>query len=1168
MVRRQLTRITASIILFALAGCGGGGGSTDNTVVATAQPAATIAVPVGSSQAVTVEFATSDGANATGFQLAGFASLPPGWSAPISALTCPSVAGGSGCTLDLTYKPTGVDLGAFTLDYQYTANNGTAKTGIFTINYAATSHNSVLATISPNASLIVPIGATQDMNVSFTTDDGNAASSLTVQTGSTLPPGWTLNDSSSNCATVTGFPSCLLTLSYAPTRAASGDINIPYSYSDDSGAAKTGQIQIRYQAVDAALRLIAGSVSGSNDGPAATARFNHPQGLALDSTGTLFVADASSVRKIAPNGLVTTLADVGVESGLLWGAALDSQGNVFTTTQAATILEVTPAGNVVPVTGVPDVYTSSDGLAAVATFNGPTGIVSNGQGGFLIADDTIPRLAQFLYVGTIRELSSTGVVTTIAGDGISTTGDGPAYSAGFSNPTGIARDADGNVFIADWGNGAIREISRDGTVSTLASSADGFHSPSGIALDGLGNIYVTDSGDNTVRMIDPMRNVSIVAGVSGKTGNTNGPASTALFNFGGDNTTLTGIAIDQAGNIFVADTGNGEIREITQGNVSTYAGQPTGQSGGSGATAFLAAQHLTADNLGNLYVSDTCVVYKITSTGNVAFFPGIAAAGTCPGGIKIDANGNLYTAYQSADTIQKIDPAGSISTIAGVSGQSGAVDGSVLVDPGSFDGTNIALDAVGNVYVTSSDNTIHKITPTGTATILAGATMLVGASNGSGPQAQFNNPQGIALDATGNMYVADSNNNLIRRIGPDGTVSTIAGTPGAVGSADGPAAGATFDDPTGVATDAAGNIYISDQRNYTIRKIDTSGRVSTLAGSPGNSAEQDGQGSAARFLSPTSIAAAADGSVYVADTDTVNNQVFIRLISSAAVVRTLTVVANLAFGGLAVDRLGNLYAAFDFSVVAISASGLVSVIATPVFGAGLTVDAAGNFYLSGSNSITTVTPNGQVGGLNILPATVPPQPLFNSPSDLALDGAGNVYVADTANDVIRKITPSRVVTTLAGAPTQAGSGDGTGSAARFRSPQSIVSDGSGTLYVADQGNQTIRKITGDGTVTTLAGSPGYPGFADGPGRMAKFNSPSGLALDGGGTLYVADQGNSAVRAIAPDGTVTTVLARSGAGKPALRGVLPSNIGPVNAVAVLPNNKLAVVSQTALFETTQ
>jgi len=312
----------------------------------------------------------------------------------------------------------------------------------------------------------------------------------------------------------------------------------------------------------------------------------------------------------------------------------------------------------------------------------------------------------------------------------------------------------------------------------------------------------------------------------------------------------------------------------------------------------------------------------------------------------------------------------------------------------------ITVDASGNLYVSdTSFLTIQKITSTTSVSTLAGATSTagttdgVGSKDGTGGAARFNQPTGLSATPDGILGVSDTANATIRVIQPDGTVTTLAGSPTLRGNADATGSAATFSMPIGIARDSAGTLYIADATNHTIRKITSAGVVTTLAGSAGLSGSADGTGSAARF---------------------------------------------------------------------------------------------------------------------------------NYPTGIALDSAGNVYVADTTNNLLRKITPAGTVTTLAGLVGVAGASDGTGSNALFNTPGGLGVDATGNIYLADTGNSEIRKITPAGVVTTLAGLPGVAGLKDGTGSDAWFNQPKALTVDGSGNVFVADTGNASIRMITPAGVVTTL----------------------------------------------
>jgi sugar lactone lactonase YvrE len=614
----------------------------------------------------------------------------------------------------------------------------------------------------------------------------------------------------------------------------------------------------------------------------------------------------------------------------------------------------------------------------------------------------------FFLAGSLAAQSvySPYTFTTLAGAAPVGSADGTGSAARFNQPIGGATDSSGNVYVADYENDTIRKITPAGVVTTLAGmvgiagSADGagsaarFNSPSGVATDSSGNVYVADSGNDTIRKITPAGVVTTLAGLAGITGSADGAGSAARFNF------PFGVATDSSGNVYVADTGNSTIRQINPAGVVTTVAGLAGSSG-------------SADG-----------------TGSVARFNG-------PSGVATDSLGNVYVADYFNSTIRKITPGGVVTTRAGLAGSAGSDDGTGSA--ARFDEPiGVATDSSGNVYVADyGNNTIRKITPAGVVTTLAGPARSVGSADGTGSAARFYNPQGVATDSSGNLYVADTYNSTIRKITPGGVVTTLAGLAVQAGSADGTASGARFSGPSGVATDASGNVYVADRLNHTIRKITPAGVVTTLAGLAGSSGSVDGTGSAARFHGPYGVATDSSGNVYVAD----DGNHTIRQITSAGVVTTL---AGLAGSGGSADGTGS----------------------------------AARFYF---------------------------------PSGVATDSSGNVYVADTANDTIRKITPAGVVTTLAGLAGSGASADGTGSAARFYYPSGVATDSSGNVYVADTDNHTIREITPAGVVTTLAGLAGITGSADGTGSDARFYQPYGVATDSSSTVYVGDSGNNTIR---------------------------------------------------------
>jgi len=592
-----------------------------------------------------------------------------------------------------------------------------------------------------------------------------------------------------------------------------------------------------------------------------------------------------------------------------------------------------------------------------------------------------------------------------------------------------------------------------------------FRDPDGVAVDDAGNVYVADEINHTIRKVTAAGVVTTLAGTAGVTGSADGTGAAARFFHPG------GMALDGAGNLYVADEGNHTIRMVTAtGVVTTLAGAAgmTGSADGMGADA------------------------RFNS----------------PYGVALDGAGNVYVADGFNYTIRKITAAGLVTTLAGTAGMLGSADGTGAEARFSFP-TGLAVDGNGNVYVADNGNvTIRKVTADGVVTTLAGTPGMRGTADGTGPDARFDFPYGVAVDGAGNVYVADLFTGTIRKVTADGVVTTLAGSANTSGSADGTGAAARFAGPIDLAVDSTGTVYVADQGNCEIRKVTAAGAVTTLAGAASVSGSADGTGAATRFYNPLGVAADGAGNVYVAD----QSNATIRKVTPTGDVTTLAGTAGMA-GSM--DRTG---AAARFN--------------NP---AGVAVDGAGNIYVAevSNSTIRKVTAAGVVttlagtAGMTGSADGTGAAARFVSPPGVAADGAGNLYVADEGNHTIRMVTAAGVVTTLAGAAGMTGSADGTGAAARFNHPVAVAVDGAGNLYVADQGNSTIRKVTLGGVVTTLAGTAGMVGTADGTGAAALFNHPTGLALDGAGNLYVADTASSTIRKITPAGITTTVAGTAG-----------------------------------------
>ena len=502
-------------------------------------------------------------------------------------------------------------------------------------------------------------------------------------------------------------------------------------------------------------------------------------------------------------------------------------------------------------------YGSADGTNGAAQFALPFGTAVDSAGNIYVADAVNCTIRKVTPVGT------NWVVTTLAGlAGCTGTNDGTGSSARFNNPYGVAVDINGNLYVADTANQTIRQVSPIGTnwvVTTLAGLAgsagtnDGtgnaarFNGPGGLTVDTNGNLYVADTANQTIREVTPTGTnwvVTTLAGLPGVSGSANGTGSAAQFYNPQD------VAVDSAGNVYVADSSNDTIRKVTpQGVVTTLAGfaGSWGSANGTGSAArFHSPYGVTVDTQGNIYVTEigNATIRKVTSAGVVTTWAGLAGYrgandGTAsaarfqvPCGVTVDSAGNLFVADDFNNTIRKVTSSQVVTTIAGQAGyNAGSTDGTGNAAQFYYpDG--VAADTNGNVYVADfNNNTIREISPVGSnwvVTTLAGLAGSVGSANGTNSAARFNGPADVAVDSAGNLYVADINNCNIREVTPVGTnwvVTTLAGLAGSVGSADGMGSGARFRYPSGLAVDSAGNIYVADTYNHTIREVTPVGRA-------------------------------------------------------------------------------------------------------------------------------------------------------------------------------------------------------------------------------------------------------------------------------------------------------------------------------------------------------
>ena len=589
-----------------------------------------------------------------------------------------------------------------------------------------------------------------------------------------------------------------------------------------------------------------------------------------------------------------------------------------------------------------------------------------------------------------------------------------------------------------------------------------FRDPNGVAVDGAGNLYIADTKNRRIRKVDTTGTITTIAGTGeyGFSGD-GGPAAEAQLSG------PSGVAVDGAGNVYIADRETHRIRKVdTTGTITTIAG--TGEYGFSGDGG-----------------------------------PAAEAQLGFPNGVAVDGAGNVYIADRNNARIRKVDTTGTITTIAGTEhGFSG--DGGPAAEAQIGSPYGVAVDGAGNVYIADSFNQrIRKVDTTGTITTIAG-TGERGFSGDGGPAAetQLNLPYGVVVDGAGNLYIGDLYNDRIRKVDTTGKITTIAGTGESGFSGDGgPAAEAQLSDPTGVAMDGAGNLYIADTENHRIRKVDSMGTITTIAGT----GERGDGGPAAevQLSDPTGVAMDGAGNLYIAERD--NHR--IRKVNSAGTITTIAGTGVLSFGGDGGPAAG-------------------AQLGSPT---GVAMDGAGNLYIAdtenhrirkvdSTGTITTIAGTGEYGfGGDGGPAA---EAQLSFPAGVAVDGAGNLYIADTENHRIRKVDLTGTITTIAGTGEYGFSGDGGPAAeAQIGDPFGVAVDVAGNLYIADLGNQRIRKVDSTGTITTIAGTGEYGFGGDGgPAAEAQLSFPFGVAVDGAGNLYIADRDNQRIRKLTPGGS--------------------------------------------------
>ncbi|MFN0104513.1 MAG: BACON domain-containing protein, partial [Bryobacteraceae bacterium] len=671
------------------------------------------------------------------------------------------------------------------------------------------------------------------------------------------------------------------------------------------------------------ITTVAGTewVFASNGAPALNTPLGPVSSVSLDTAGNLIVADAANavVIRVDAKGIVTVLAGNGLRG-----------------------------------------YSGDGGPAINASLNQPNFAIYDRGGNLLIADTGNNRVRSVSPDGTIRTIAGNGIAA-FAGDGAS------ALQASFNLPFTLAVDASNAIYLNDFGNARIRRITAGGIVSTIAgdgqSRFSGDNVPAirtslnkveGIAIDSAGSLYLADFGNHRVRKVDAAGIITTIAGDGQpRFAGDGGPAAGASLN------SPSGVAVDSSGNIYISDTNNTRIRRVTpQGTISTYAGTGlqglTGDGGPATRATFLSVTGLAADLTGNLFVADrdnyrirhinpAGIVNTVAGNGGFRFFPSATPAANAflstPYGVSIDSAGDILIADTFANRIRLISTAGLTTTLAGT-GVRGYSDGAGIAAEAALAGpTGATPDGLGNVYIADTDNhLIRKVSADGKIINVAGnGNAGFSGDGGAALSASLNLPQQVVLDRAGNLYISDRGNHRVRRVTPAGVISTFAGNGQARYAGDGgPAISASLNTPRGLAFDAAGNLYIADAGNGRVRRVSPAGVISTVAGGgfrPGAAADSF-PALEAQFGTPLGVATAPDGSIFVSDGQT--------------------------------DR-----------IVRIAPSGILSIVA-----------GGGSRGFSGDGGLST-------------------RASLNSPYGLALDPEGNLLIADSGNNRVRSILARR-----------------------------------------------------------------------------------------------------------------------------------------------------------------
>jgi len=921
--------------------------------------------------------------------------------------------------------------------------------------------------------------------------------------------------------------------------ATNAELNSPYSLAVDSIGniiiADENNLRIRKVGTNGIIQTVAGNGNyGSSSGGAATnTPLKDPVGVTVDPTGDFFIADQGTYRvsEVGTNGIFNTLAGDGHNGpGYLnnpIGVAVDANGNLFVADADNSRIVVIANGTISTVAGNGTNGHSGDGGAAVnAELNYPTGVAVDATGNLFIADSGN---------NVIREVDINGIINTVAGNG---TGDyfgdgGVATNAELDNPSGVAVDASGNLFIADQDNSVIREVVFQG--STLALTNVGFtnngaydvvvSSPYGSVTSSVVNLIVTlTSAQYTATPTNGSAPLSVQFTSPGMDNESNSISGwNWTFGDGGTSTNqnpshvYSNVGTYQAG--FLATNSQGYVvlgsgpsisveypplsvvwLQPTNGLVTVAAGSSVSLTVSAPGTGQFSYQwQLNGTDLIDGFITTVAGGY----IGNEVMATDASLLN--PVGVTADKSGNLWIADTGQQLIRKMAANGLITTVAGngtngYSGDGGAATNASLNNP-----TGVAVDAFGNLFIADAGNGfIRKVDTHGVITTVVGGGNDFPGNGEAATNVSLSNPQGVALDSFGNVFIADMGYNVIQRVDTQGLITIVAGNGEYDYSGDGGAAtNASLNNPSGVVVDAVGNLYIADAGNGVIRKVGTNGIITTFAGGGATSIWED-QGRAATNASlsyPSGVAWDGAGNLFIADA----SYGLIYRVDPQGIIMTV------AGGGAA--YLGDGGAAANGSLanpqgVAVNASGILFVADT------------------GNNRIRQVNTNGIIttaAGGYLGDGVAAANTSLNNPEGVALDAFGDLYFADSNNQLVRKVNASGLITTVAGNAINSYSGDaGPATNASLSSPAGLAADGIGNIFIADAGNNRIRKVDTNGFILTVAGGGNdYPGNGEAATNVS-LNNPQGVAVDMAGNLFIADAGYNRIRRVGVKGLMTTV----------------------------------------------